>query len=308
MLQALNGNKTAAINKGLHNIREKGMSVFIMTRILAFFFVLTTLFVFPLQSQETTPVPVLPQGNFEKLRITATKYVKQVIDPVRVQLDDGQIVQLVPLDIPDMDGFDAGDNAAAALEFLQGLLSGKAVNLYQTKNSDKGRTNRMGHILAHLELKNDKTWVQGALIASGYARIRPTKDNTEMAGQMLALEKQAQTEKRGLWTDENETVKIYTPEDADGAMNGWAVVEGTVYSLATVSNTLYLNFGQNWRKDFTIGIPSDVRRQLSRAGINPTMDYAGKTLRVHGWVEDYNGPYIELLHPAWIEIVPENTE
>ena len=42
----------------------------------------------------------------------------------------------------------------------------------------------MGDTLAHLETHDGNLWVQGALLAAGLARVRPTERNPEMAAQM----------------------------------------------------------------------------------------------------------------------------
>ena len=85
------------------------------------------------------------------------------------------------------------------------------------------------------------------------------------------------------------------------------IVEGTVRAAASVRNTYYLNFGTDWKTDFTIGIPSDIRRTMSAHGIDLAL-FPGRRVRVHGWLESYNGPYIELFSPAWIEVLPDESQ
>jgi len=281
--------------------------------VFMFAILLACIFTVQVNAQEAQSVPeaVFPQGDFSALQLVTTAQIDQVIDPLRVQLADRRIIQLMPLTLPGLDSADPGPEAAEALAFLKQLLEKKQVRIYQVRNRQQGLTNRMGYMLAHLELKDSGnaaapgTWVQGALLANGYARIRPSADNTEMAAQMLALEEQARNERRGLWADQTGPNKVYNPDNAEAAIGSWAIVEGRVRTGAQVNNQFYLNFGQDWRSDFTIGISPDLRRQLSQKGINASMDFAGQRIRVHGWVESYNGPFIRLLHPAWIEILPD---
>ena len=279
-----------------------------MKRILIIFCLLASFFPAFVHAQHAVtekPGPVMPKGDFAELRLINTVQVAQVIDPLRLRLADGNIVQLVPLDIPDLDPADPGEITARALPFMKELLEGKQVRLYQTKNAEKGRTNRMGYMLAHLERRDDGAWVQGALLVNGLARIRPSAENTEMAAQMLALQLEAQQARRGLWADTR--YAPHTPETASLIIGGYGVIEGKVHANAMANNTVYLNFGPDWRTDFSIGIPPDVRRTMAKAGLNP-LAFSGKTIRVQGWVEDYNGPYIKLAHPAWIEVLPETAE
>ncbi len=249
----------------------------------------------------------LPQAaDYNELRLMSnTAFVDQVIDPLRVRLKDGTIVQLAGLDVPGIETHTPGENAIGAKEMLDELLTGKQVYIYQTRDENKGRTNRMGYALAHLKRKEGDVWVQGALLLQGFARIFPSERNIEMADAMLALEATAIQNNAGLWADP--AYSVMTPDTAEKALNGWGVVTGTVKKIGAVKNTIYLNFGDDWRTDFTIVIDTQTRKQLGRRGIDP-MQLANKPVRVHGWLEEYNGPSIKLSHGAWLEVLPEPTK
>lgn len=254
------------------------------------------------RAQGAAPIPVQPPADtdFTGLRMVTAAQAAEIIDPLRVRLANGTIVQLAGIDVPDLTPYDSGPIGLAALALLRETLAHKPVAVWQRTGKD-GRENRMGYMLAHLK-ERDGPWVQGLLLVNGLARVRPSANNPEMAAAMMALEDDARTHGRGLWADPR--YALLGPDTADGAMNGWAIVEGAVHAAAMNRNTVYLNFGPDWRTDFTIGIPPAVRRALSSAGTDP-LSLAGKTVRVHGWVEKYNGPYIELLSSVWMEILPD---
>jgi len=242
-----------------------------------------------------------PAADFSEMTMTGEVMVESVIDPLRVRLIDGRIIQLAGIAVPDYTPYDTGDLGMAALELLKAELTQKHVKIYQSKDVQNGRMNRMGHHVAHLAEKNSGHWIQGALIASGIARVRPSPDYIDMAPQMLALEEEARQAKRGLWKDEQ--YAVLNPDNAGEHLNDWAIVEGTIRAAAMANNTIYLNFGSDWRSDFTIGIKPEVRRELAKLNIDP-LQYANHHVRVRGWMENYNGPYIELMHPVWIETLP----
>lgn len=241
-------------------------------------------------------------ADFSELRSMGLVTVDQIIDPLRVRLLDGRIVQLTGIDIPDFNPANPGEISAQAIDALRLMLEKKEATLYQTKDDGEGRRNRMGHHLGHLETRGDKTWIQGTLIANGLARILPAAKHTEMAAQMLKAEEEARKETAGLWKET--AFAVLTPETAGTAMNNWAVVEGKISKTGASNNVVFLNFGDDWRKDFTIGIEGEVRRQLSKNNIAP-IEMAGKRVRIHGWVEDYNGPYIKLSNAVWLEVLPD---
>ena len=66
----------------------------------------------------------------------------------------------------------------------------------------------------------------------------------------------------------------------------------------------YLNFGPDWKRDFTAVIRPEALRVFTMEGIDPAA-YEGRRIRVRGWVESWNGPMIEVTHPEQIEEVSE---
>jgi len=138
----------------------------------------------------------LPQGDFSELRETGTAQVLQVITPLTLKLSNGDIIRLSGLHLTDYTPDNAGPFALTALKVLQDMLEGENVRIYQTKKKDVGRTNRMGHKLAHLVRKRDGVWAQGTLIGLGLAQVKTSQRTPEMAAQLYALETAARTEKQ----------------------------------------------------------------------------------------------------------------
>lgn len=242
----------------------------------------------------------LPTGDFSELSRAGVATVAKVIDPQTLQLDDGSLIGVIGLHFPDLQVYTTGDFALTAQKILKDMLEGESVMLYQTKTGDWGRVNRMGHKLMHIERQSDKVWVQGALLALGLAQVKTGQRNPEMAAQMYALETKARASKIGIWEDGHSAV--ITPEETPEHLNSFQIVEGRVESVATRNNRTYVNFGKDWRTDFTVSITSGDRRRFLKAVVNP-MDWGGKTIRVRGWIDEYNGPYIQITHPEAVEIL-----
>ncbi|MCW8951924.1 MAG: thermonuclease family protein, partial [Rhodospirillales bacterium] len=78
------------------------------------------------------------------------------------------------------------------------------------------------------------------------------------------------------------------------------LVEGRVVDTANVKGTVYLNFGRNWRTDFTVAIHRRALRLFEKTGVDPLL-LKGRTIRVRGWLRSRNGPMIEATHPEQIE-------
>ena len=256
-------------------------------------------FVAQLRAEEVSANAVLPKVDFSELQpdIKAVK-IQKVIDPLTLLATDGTIYKLTGLDIPGLEN-GTSDNATQAMKGLTEFLTDQDITIYQTKDRTRGRQTRLGQSLVHAERKKDHLWVQGWLIANGFARVRTTPANPEMARDLLALEESARGQKKGLWADPQ--YAILTPEAAVTKKNSFQIVEGKVFSVSTRNNETFLNFTPDWRKDFTIGILPEMRRDLSKRSIDP-MSFAHKSVRVRGWIEDRNGAFISLDHAQQLEL------
>lgn len=224
----------------------------------------------------------------------------QVVDGDTLVLDSGEKVRLVgiqapklPLGRPDFEPWPLGEEAKEALERL---ALGKPLRLvYGGRKVD-----RHGRLLAQLYTE-DGVWVQGALLEAGMARVYTFADNRALAAEMLERERRARAAGLGLWADP--FYRILSPAEAGAHVGRFELVEGTVVSASVVKGRGYLNFGADWRTDFTVAIPKADLERFDEAGIEIAA-YAGHTVRVRGWIKSFNGPMIEATHPEQIELVP----
>ncbi len=235
--------------------------------------------------------------NRQEVRLASPVRIKKVVDSTALLSEAGDIYSLTGLDIPD-----DNETAIKTQKRLTELTEGKKCTLYQTRSEKVGRINRMNQIVGHFTCGKDDNWIQGTLIAEGLARVRTTPENKDHAAEMLAFEQQARIKKTGLW--ELPMNAVLTPITAAQRMNSFGIIEGKIYSTAQNRNAIFLNFTSDWKTDFSIGIPSTLRKDFSKLRIDP-MSLKGKTIRVRGWLRSYNGPYIELDHVEQLEIIAD---
>lgn len=288
-----------------------------MKQILTAFFALASFFIAliswhpaSLAQDSSETAPAIVQTDFSELIETGSGRVVNIINPLTLELEDGRKIYLSGLDFPDLDYYDPGELAVTAQKIMTDMLKDQHVLIYQTKSSKYGRTNRMGEMIAHLMRKEGNLWVQGTLLSLGLARVRTTADTPEMAAQMYALESQARQEKLGLWNII--AFQVSSPDDAEKFIGTYHVIEGQILGASMKKNRLYLNFGKNWKNDFTVSISASDRRVFQSKGHNP-QDWMGRKVRVRGWLGSYNGAYMEIDHPERFElledtIVDNNTE
>jgi endonuclease YncB( thermonuclease family) len=227
--------------------------------------------------------------------------VVEIVDGDTLVLADGRQVRLVGIQAPKLPlgrpGFKAWPLAEEAKAALAELAMGRAVTL----GYGGRRIDRHGRALAHL-FDESGLWIQGALIDRGMARIYSFSDNRALVPEMLAREAAAREANQGIWA-----LRAYAVRDAAAVperLSGFELVEGRVVEAATVRKRTYLNFGADWRSDFTVSLTSKVRKLFEAEGIDP-LSYQGKLVRVRGWLKSYNGPLIEATHPEQIEVIGE---
>lgn len=266
----------------------------ILTRVVAVASFLCVILMALGTTNAQTP-PKIPDFSVLKHKDVAT--IVNVIDPYRLSTEDGRVIRLSGVNVPDYHPERAGEVSLMVMRVLEDMLRGKQVTMYQPKDKLK-RTNRMGHHTAHLIVGD--LWVQGALLELGLARVETDSDTPELAGNMLALEAAARREKRGLWA--YDSFQVLTPETAMRYKDSFQIIEGTVNAAAMKNNRVYLNFGENWKDDFTVSVPPQARRKFSKVSID-LLTLGKAKVRVRGWVQDYNGPYIEISHPEALEIL-----
>ncbi len=231
--------------------------------------------------------------------------VVQVVDGDSVVLDRAvrgtRRVRLVGLQAPKLPlgrpGFPTWPLAADSKQALAALVLDKRVSLAhggQIKD-------RYGRLLAHL-YGPAGGWVQGAMLEAGMARVYTFPDNRALAAEMLAAEGRARRTRRGSWGDPFYAIR--TPTNAARHVGTFQVVQGRVLDVARVKSRVYLNFGPDWRTDFTVTLDARARRLFKKAGLDP-LTLKDRSVRVRGWLKHRNGPAIKATHPEQIEVLPE---
>ena len=103
--------------------------------------------------------------------------------------------------------------------------------------------------------------------------------------------------KRFSWSD-----AIRGPEELVRDIGTFQIIEGTILQAADVRGTIYLNFGEDWRTDFTVSI----RKRARKTFVNEDpASWNGRKIRVRGWLKSRNGPMIEATHAEQIELLED---
>jgi len=240
--------------------------------------------------------PALPEAG---LTVLGESKVVSVVDGDTLMLEDGREVRLVgiqapklPLGRPDFPTWPLAEDAKQALEQM---TEGRTLKLL----AGGATMDRHGRTLAQLE-GEDGLWIQAALIQAGMARAYSLPDNRALATELLSYEQAARAARRGIWA--NAFYRIRDPGELGGTVDSYQLVEGRVVTAAKPQSRLYLNFGTDWKTDFTVAIDAQALKLFKAAGLDP-LTWEGRRLRVRGWIKSFNGPLIDVTHPEQIEVL-----
>ncbi|WP_143117844.1 thermonuclease family protein [Hyphomicrobium facile] len=230
--------------------------------------------------------------------------VTRIVDGETIILDDGKVVRLIGALAPRARDANAAHGAwppeVDTIRALSDLVLAKKIKLAFAGR----RIDRYGRTLAHVFVDDhgQQSWVQGALLAKGFARAYGFPESFTCSAELLAHEAEAREKRLGLW---NNGVYRTLPADRAGEVmkqrGKYVRVTGTVASIGRTKSAAYINFSNDWQTDFTARVDKKV------LAANPEFDRAldgltGKTVVVRGWIERRNGPMIDIADPSQLEM------
>lgn len=233
-----------------------------------------------------------------------TRTVTRIIDAETLALDDGREVRLTGALAPRARDADAQAGAwpleEAAKASLAEITLGKRVELA----FGPVREDRYGRDLAHLFVNENgrRLWVQGEMLQLGQARAYALPGVDACLATLIANEAIGRTVEAGIWTS-----RIYQPWTSEKpfallALRGtFQIVRGRVSGVSQTGSAGYLNFGADWKTDFTVRIPKRLMTaQPQLAALQ------GRMVEVRGWIERRNGPMITITHAAALTVLEED--
>tara|TARA_R110000868_G_scaffold2930_6_gene19987 strand:+ start:36850 stop:37692 length:843 start_codon:yes stop_codon:yes gene_type:complete len=226
----------------------------------------------------------------------ASALVIRVVDGDTVMLDTGAEVRLTGIQAPKLPlgraGFRPWPLAAEAKAAMEQMSLRRRVRLeYPGRRHD-----RWGRLLAHVHAGD--TWLQREMLLKGLARVYTFPDNRAQAADLYAAERTARAKRRGIWA--LDWYRLLTAEEAGSRIGTFQIVEGAPKKVAIVRGRAYLNYGADWKTDFTVSIAPRHLKLFRASGVD-ILSMQNQRLRVRGWIVRRNGAMIAVTHPEQIE-------
>lgn len=240
-----------------------------------------------------------------ELRMVPGGRVVQVTDGDTVVLASGLTVRLIgtqapklPLGRENFPPWPLADTAQAALAAL--ALEHEVRLGYGGETED-----RYGRALAQLFVMTEagEVWAQLHMLEAGLARVYSFPDNRQCLDQLFAGEARARTARLGIWANAYYSIRAADrPDELLDRVGHYELVEGRVLLAEQRGGRVYLNFGRFFKEDTTAVIEAPALKLFARDGIDPLV-LEGALIRIRGWVDDRDGPRIEITHPEQIEVL-----
>jgi endonuclease YncB( thermonuclease family) len=222
--------------------------------------------------------------------------VSKVFDGDSIVLSDGREIRYIGIDAPETGGnrpAEYGGKEAADLN--ERLAAEKEIRL----EFDVEAKDHYGRTLAYVYVGD--TMINRELVAAGVAPAVSYPPNLRHVKELSAAMDEARRARRGLWADTGRW--MVDANEAGDYIGESKTVVGRVLSTGVVRAGIFLNFGSDFKTDFTAFIPTQyLTLYFMTAVADPTLAYRGRVIEVTGTINERNGPTIRVTHPDQIYI------
>lgn len=195
-----------------------------------------------------------------------------------------------------------------AQQVVNASLSAREIRMW----GQEGALDRYQRSLIHLV--DHDVWLQKAWVGEGLFRVLPgmaSPQELACLGELYRAEMEAVQGQHGLWSDNKNTVlSAHDVAELKKHVAEFVLVEGAVRAVGKGGGRHFINFGKDWRTDFTVVVPQSVLSGWPHDLQHPQFmqDRALSALvdqrvRVRGWMTSYRGPEIMVDDLSQIEIL-----
>lgn len=211
-----------------------------------------------------------------------------------LRLDDGRIVKLAGIAIPPAAQPDSR-------VFLNRHLQGKRAKLSPLAPLP----DRYGRVIARLTfMQGEQTrWIEQDLIKAGLALAALTPGETACFPALLASESQARRDHEGYWGVDGSLRFAASNRDAiEAAVGRFIVIEGKIIRVSVRDYAIFLDFGEDWKRDVTIMLRKAERNRVE-AALGPMKDVMGRTVQVRGIIAPGASLRLRLTSPDQFRVI-----
>ncbi|MBN2120557.1 MAG: thermonuclease family protein [Candidatus Omnitrophica bacterium] len=230
----------------------------------------------------------------------------EVIDGDTLVLEGGRHLRLIGIDTPEIrrktdSGFvyEPAPFSLEAKDFVEKEVQARFCRIeFDLEEKDK-----YGRLLGYCFITQDakEEFLNKKLLEEGLAVLYTYPPNVKYLEEFVWAQKKARREKKGFWG----LYEVINHAEAARFIGQIRRVRGRVLSTYNSGKTIFLNFGQDYKTDFTVAIFKNCFDYFYKENIKPEVFYKNKTIEVSGRIREYNGPEIIANSPLEIEVLEE---
>lgn len=211
---------------------------------------------------------------------------------------DARSVVLAGVTGPDRDRAPEAADAARRALIARLDAAGAAVLIRPSADPARDRFDRL--VAAAATPQGD---LAEQLVGAGHLIVWPRAGQSADFTRLYAAEARARDAGAGGWASGVFQVHGPAPNALAQHLDSPVIVEGIVVDTGEARDgRAFVNFGLDWRTDFTATADRSTRAMFEAEGVD-LRALEGARVRVRGWLYDTNGPSISLSHRAQLEII-----
>ncbi len=227
----------------------------------------------------------------------AASPVPQPLHAISVLDGAGETQTLLIAGVRGPDFNHAAEAAAEAQSILDGLLAEGGITHSVIADAD-----RYDRIPSQIILPDGRN-LATTLIEAGWVMVWPRLGQDLAYATLYDGESLARKTGAGAWGQGGFAVRDTDPNRLAPFLDSAQIIEGRVIAIGSARDgRVFLNFGLDWRTDFTAVADEEAVERFAAAGLDLSA-LEGTVIRVRGWMFELNGPSITLSHPAQVELV-----
>lgn len=185
------------------------------------------------------------------------------------------------------------------------------------------KPDRTGALAAHFVLlptegteRTENAWLQAEFLSLGLAFLYMYPDRESCADGLRNFETRARMENKGIWAQVlREDIASAMPEQnvaiivgeaetlaIESAQGHYGIISGRVVSTGKSGRWRYLNFGDNFSRDFTVRITARAEKRLTEQGLT-IKGLEDERVEIRGVIQSRDGPMIDVFDAAQIVIM-----
>ncbi|MEG3641536.1 thermonuclease family protein [Magnetococcus sp. PR-3] len=222
-----------------------------------------------------------------------------VVDGDTFTIFDVGRIRIMGIDTPEMESErnPAEPYALEAKKRAQYLLMNRGHSVKLTLEKKGRKRDVYKRPLCYVELPDGQDLGE-VLLEEGLAIVYASGDLSRFK-RYMKVERRARKAGVGAWEQGH---WLIDHKEARGHVGAYRIVRGQIQKVIKKGKWIYLNFGKNWREDFTISISHRDWQAYFRKTLGSFKDLKNQKVEVRGRIGWRNGPLIRAHHISQLQL------